>query len=145
MAPATHLPLNSHADDNDGVYLTHVETGQSRLLLSFRKILSALPEALGGPVYTGGAFYGFHAKWNSQGNRLMFILRYRPMRGGVNTQTEGTTNVCTLSPDGGDICLAFPGKLWRAGGNHPNWAPDGIHITMNFNLHGKGLLFVQYR
>ena len=145
VAPPTHLQLNSHADENDGVYLTDVESGQCRLLASFRKIVSALPEALAGPAYTGGAFYGFHAKWNPQGTRLMFILRYRPMQGGVNERTEGTANVCTLSPEGGDICLAFPGKLWRAGGNHPNWAPDGIHITMNFNLYGKGLLFVEYR
>jgi Tol biopolymer transport system component len=33
--------------------------------------------------------------------------------------------------------------MWRKGGNHPNWCPDGEHVLMNLNSQGTGIRFVR--
>ncbi len=141
IVPPAFLPLNSGADHDDGLYMTDTRTGHSKLLVSFRQIVSEIPELQKSP-YENGGFYGFHVKWNLQGTRLMFILRYRYLSGGKHQKMP--TDVITMYADGTNIQLALPSLRRLAGGHHPNWTPDGDYITQNLVIGGK-IRFVKYR
>jgi Tol biopolymer transport system component len=95
--------------------------------------------------YRGGDFYGFHVKWNPQGTRLLFVLRWLPRTWlpWRRKKRHRRLHVVTLDADGGNARVAVPDTLWRRGGNHPNWCPDGEHILMNLNSESEGLRFVR--
>jgi len=140
IAPPTAIPHNETADRQDGLYLTDAKSGKCSLFVSFAEIRDGLDEVRedleGGP----GALYGFHVKWNPQGTRLMFVIRWRPTR-----DRKLRAYVVTMNADGSDIRLAMPASVWARGGHHPNWCPDGEYILQNLKVDGAGLQFVQYR
>lgn len=146
VAPHVALPLNARADEHDGLYITHAETGKRELLVSFAEIFDALPDMRRPLEGESGALYGFHVKWNPQGTRLMFVIRWRRAEGyGRKESSFRRNHVVTMNADGSDIRLAMPAELWARGGHHPNWCPDGEHIIQNLNLFGTGLRFASYR
>ncbi len=146
VAPHVALPLNRFADENDGLYVTDAATGTCTLLVSFATIAEALPELRRSLERESGALYGFHVKWNPQGTRLMFVLRWRRAEGyGRREGSFRKNQVVTMNANGSDIRLALPAEVWAKGGHHPNWCPDGEHIIQNLNLFGTGLRFACYR
>jgi hypothetical protein len=145
VVPRDRIPANHGASLEDGIYLTSTETGESRLLVSIdricREALPPLPQAR----LEKGDFFGFHVKWNPQGTRLMFVLRWLP-RSWLpwrRKKSYGLKQVITMDADGGNIRVAVPAALWSKGGHHPNWCPDGDHILMNLNPKGDGLRFTR--
>jgi hypothetical protein len=134
VVPPEHLPANSGAPDDDGVYVTDLESGRSRLLVSLRRVVE---EALGRAErerMSGGGFYAFHVKWNGRGDRLMLVLRWIPPGGGQLVST-----LVTMWADGSDLRTAIPASEWGGkGGHHPNWCPDGDHVIMNLAIAGAG-------
>ena len=146
VVPHVALPLNSHADEHDGIFITDASTGKCKLLVSFAQIFEALPEMRRPLEGASGALYGFHVKWNPQGTRLMFVIRWRRAEGCGRREGRLTRNhVVTMNADGSDIRLAMPAEIWARGGHHPNWCPDGEHIIQNLNLFGTGLQFASFR
>ncbi len=141
--PAPFLPYNVGTSDDDGLYVTDAETGECRLLLSFREIVAALDDSYRREPYTNGAFYGFHVKWNPQGTRLMFILRYRQPAGGKHGAMP--CDVITCDTDGSNINVALTSAQRFKGGHHPDWCPDGDHISQNLAVNDNGLRFVRFR
>jgi hypothetical protein len=147
VVPAEHIPVNRGASADDGIYLTDTATGATRLLVSIAAIFEqAFPAAARGR-YAGGDFYGFHVKWNPQGTRLLFVLRWLPRTWlpWRRKKKYRRLNVVTLAADGSAPRIAVPDSAWRKGGNHPNWCPDGEHILMNLNTDGEGLRFARVR
>jgi len=140
VAPPGRVPHNHGAATDDGLYITDTETGRRRLLVSFAEILELATPQLQPAEPTAGAFYGFHVKWTPQGDRLMLVLRWRPDDGG-----KMGANVVTMAADGSDIHIAMPADVWGRGGHHPDWHPDGQHVTMNLKLDGTTLRLVQAR
>jgi len=128
IAPDEHLPRNRGASADDGVYVTDTRTGKCSLPPFDRE------------KYQEGDFYGFHVKWNPQGTRLLFVLRWVPWA----SERPLLNNVITMDVDGGQIHVAMPDALWSRGGHHPNWCPDGEHVMMNLAT-GEGLRFVRVR
>ena len=139
--PASYTPLNEGAARDDGLYLTDTSTGATRLLVSLADIVEATFTLEERAALDAGTFYGFHAKWNPQGTRLMLILRWIP----PGKTKRILKNVVTLDADGGNIHRPINHDHWRHGGHHPNWCPDGEHLLMNLNLRGTGLLLVSVR
>jgi len=76
--PEAERPINHGATRDDGIYITDIPTGTSRLLVSLAEIVERGPAELRGPKYAHGAFYGAHVKWSPAGDRLMFVLRWLP-------------------------------------------------------------------
>jgi hypothetical protein len=147
VVPAEHVPANRGAPDDDGIYLTDTATGATRLLVSIAAIFEqAFPVAVRNG-YAGGDFYGFHVKWNPQGRRLLFVLRWLPRTWlpWRRKKKYRRLNVVTLAADGSEPRVAVPDSAWRKGGNHPNWCPDGEHILMNLDTDGEGLRFARVR
>ncbi|UCH02210.1 MAG: hypothetical protein JSV20_10505 [Candidatus Bathyarchaeota archaeon] len=165
--PAEFIPLNQGASREDGVYLTNTSTGQCNLLVSFSEILETAKPNLDKNVYKNGDFYGFHVKWNPQGDRIMLVMRWMPRH--LNQLTEMhpvneflrriryphqinkihqrmKRNLITMKADGTDIHIAIPSSEWSKGGNHPNWCPDGETIMMNLKYHkDNAMRFVKFR
>jgi hypothetical protein len=141
IVPPEHVPRNVGAPDDDGLYVTDTTTGDSRLLVSLARIVAEAFPSAERAFLAQGSFYGFHAKWNPQGTRLMLVLRWlapAPVQMRLNT-------VITMNADGSGIARAITDAQWRRGGHHPNWCPDGDHVLMNLNLHGDGLRLVAVR
>jgi hypothetical protein len=145
VVPRDRIPANRGASPSDGIFLTDTLSGASRLLVSIGRILEEATPAFAMGKYGKGDFYGFHVKWNPQGTRLMFVLRWLPRTWLPWKQKKRyrRLNVITMDADGGNARVAISDEQWRRGGNHPNWCPDGDHILMNLNTDGNGLRFVK--
>lgn len=141
IAPSHRIPISAPADPTDGLWLTSLKNGQSRLILSLERVAEEIKEIRNGMSAINGTLLGFHVKWNPQGNRLMFVVRIRSR--GENTKRR-LNYVLSVRPDGTDLQLALPARIWAKGGHHPNWYPDGENIVQNLNLHGDGLQFCAY-
>jgi hypothetical protein len=144
VVPGDHIPRNRGAPDDDGIWLTDLESGDTRLLVSLARIVQeALP-----PIAVAGQrgdFFGFHVKWNPQGTRLMLVLRWLP-RSWLPWKRKrrfGAKHVITMDADGGNLRVAVSAERWARGGHHPNWCPDGEHVLMNLNTLGDGLRFAR--
>jgi hypothetical protein len=141
IVPPGHVPRNVGAPDDDGLYVTDTATGASTLLVSIARIFAEAFTPAERAFLGQGSFYGFHAKWNPQGTRLMFVLRWlapAPVEMRLN-------NVITMNADGSDIRRPITDAQWSRGGHHPNWCPDGDRVLMNLNLNGDGLRLVSVR
>ena len=141
LAPPEHVPLNRGAPDDDGIFVTDVATGQGRLLLSLAEIVDAIIPDNQRRVYRDGDFYGFHVKWNLQGTRLMFVVRWKPHDAAQRMRIM----LVTCRADGTDIHAAISDADWSRGGHHPNWCPDGENVMMNLKVAEDGLRFVTAR
>jgi Tol biopolymer transport system component len=152
--PDGHVPENHGAPEDDGIFVTDAQTGECRLVLSLKQLVNACAH-FQQPRYKDGDFYGFHTKWNPQGTRLMFVVRWAPRqerswlpwkKAKPIPKTQILKHVVTMAADGSNVHVALPDTEWSAkGGHHPNWCPDGEHILMNLNLNGHGLRFVTVR
>ena len=141
IVPREFVPRNLGAPDDDGLYVTDTTGGERRLLVSIARIVGEVFSQEERALYGEGTFYGFHAKWNPQGSRLMFVLRWlSPVPG-----AQRLNNVITMNADGSGIHRAISDRHWRRGGHHPNWCPDGEHVLMNLNVTGNGLRLVSAR
>ncbi len=138
IVPPEYIPKNVGAPDDDGIYVTDTATGASTLLVSIARIFAEAFTPDEQAFLGQGSFYGFHAKWNPQGTRLMFVLRWlAPAPAQVRLN-----NVITMNADGSEIRRPITDAQWRRGGHHPNWCPDGDRLLMNLNLNGDGLRLV---
>lgn len=135
--------------DDDGFFITDTTTGKSRLLVSIRDLLTQADP----PVLIENAdrseIYGFHSKFNPQGDRLMLSLRWFPVRDKPPFDMFKIDPVAvrfawvTMPPGGGPKHCAVGPEQWEKGGHHGTWFPDGKRISMNLNIDRKGLRFVQ--
>lgn len=124
--------------ESDGIWRTDLDTGRSELFLSVNEIVSALPEQ---DHLRGATYYIFNVKINRQGTRgfVVVFTRNTPKRAGWPPQ------LVTFDLDGQDIRLAMPDRLWRVGGHHPSWLPDGQNILMNLRRAGSNQMeFVRF-
>ncbi|MHC4701747.1 MAG: TolB family protein [Planctomycetota bacterium] len=141
LVPPEHIPVNRGAVDNDGLYVTNTETGEVRMIASFKRIVEEAVPSIDVAHYGPGGFYGFHVKWSPDGSRLMLVLRYMP-----DSDRKYRPQLITMKPDGSDIRVAIPNTEWAdKGGNHPNWHPDSVHVFMNLKADGKNYQFFQAR
>jgi len=137
IVPNSLKHSNHGIADNDGLFVTNTMTGKKRLLLSFKAIFEAMPEKFSDIDPHKGAFYGFHAKYNPQGTRIAFIIRWLN-KGGKHSTTKNYLITCDLN--GEDITMAVNAKRWK-GGHHPTWTPDGEHFIMNLAYKNHNAFF----
>ncbi|MFW6457703.1 MAG: TolB family protein [Planctomycetota bacterium] len=147
VIPDAEVRSNPGLVEDDGLYITDTRTGECELLLSIKDCVQRATPASEFADATGLEVYGFHCKWNAEGNRVMFSLRAFPGDGtsrfGVMREGALRFDVYTLTPDADEICLAVPASEWEKGGHHTTWCPDGQTLSMNLNIHEDGLRFVQ--
>jgi len=144
VVPSGQVPVNRGAPADDGIWITDLESGDTRLLVSLAEIVASVQPPLAAAGRRGD-FFAFHVKWNPQGTRLMLALRWLPRSWlpWKRKRRYGAKHVITLDADGGNVRLAVSADRWARGGHHPNWCPDGRHVLMNLNTQGDGLRFAR--
>ena len=145
--PEDRVPRNLGARDDDGLWITDIDTGRRKLLLSLCDAAGVCPNLA--TDTDKWEIYGFHSKFNNQGDRLIFTIRAFPVDGPkrFNAISGGglTFNVLTLRPDGSELTNAVPAEHWKHGGHHINFFSQGDMLSMNLGIHGreKGMFFCQ--
>jgi hypothetical protein len=147
--PVDKMPRNLGPVDDDGFYLTDTSTGKKRLLASIAELVKHTdpPVLIDNPKEQ--EIYGFHSKFNPQGNRLMVSLRWFPAtdepRWNMFKIDHSAVRFAwvTMGLDGGQRHCAVGPEQWEKGGHHATWFPDGERISMNLNIDREGLRFVQ--
>ncbi len=117
---------------DDGLFLTEIATGKTKMIASIRDIYERATPKLEVPNAERCEFYCFQIRWNPQGTRVMAFLRWHDpaaAKGGPRRLT-----LVTMKPDGSDIRLAVTPQQYARGGHHPMWAPNGEDITINLNI-----------
>jgi hypothetical protein len=134
---------------DDGFTLTDTSSGRCRLLASIADLVRQADPSVRIDNPAGQEIYGFHSKFNPQGDRLMLSLRWFP------TLEEPVFDMfrrdfaavryawVTLPPTGGPVHCAVGPEQWEKGGHHATWFPDGRRISMNLNIDRDVLRFVE--
>ena len=134
---------------DDGFYLTDTSTGEVRLLVSVADLLAEADPPVLIDEPDRQEIYGFHSKFNPQGDRLMLSLRWFPAKNEPqwNTFADRAVQVrfawVTMPVDGGTKHCAVGPEQWEKSGHHATWFPDGERISMNLNIDREGMRFVQ--
>lgn len=144
VVPSGHVPVSRGAPEDDGIWMTDLEHGDTRLLVSLAEIAASVQPPLAA-ARRRGDFFAFHVKWNPQGTRLMLVLRWLPRSWlpWKRKRRHGAKHVITMDAEGRDVRLAVSAERWARGGHHPNWCPDGEHVLMNLDTQGDGLRFAR--
>jgi Tol biopolymer transport system component len=130
VVPDEAVPEHDGAPDDDGVYVTDVESGEAELVASLGEMVRELDIDLS-ETFGPGDFYGFHVAWSPDGERLLFALRYWP----EGAEFPGwKPQLVPMRADGSDLALAVPAEVWERGGHHVRWGPDGEQVTMNLRF-----------
>lgn len=117
---------------DDGLFVTDLAGGRTRMIASIRDIVEKAVPKLEIPNLERCEFYCFQIRWNPQGTRVMAFLRWHDptdAKGGPRRLT-----LVTMKGDGSDIRIAVNPQQYARGGHHPMWAPDGENITINLNI-----------
>lgn len=147
--PPEKMRRNVGPVEDDGFYLTDTSTGKTRLLVSIAEILkkSNPPVLMDNPEQQ--EIYGFHGKFNPQGDALMLSIRWFPAtdepRWDMFKIDAAAVRYAwiTMNLDGSSMHCAVGPEQWEKRGNHATWFPDGKRISMNLNIDRKGLRLVQ--
>ena len=131
--------VKAPSDDEDGVWVTEIASGRSRLLLSTGAILHAFPELKAYGEAHDGRYVCFHVKWNPQSTRIFTVFRFS-----TPDQSFIRNAIVTADADGSNLQLALHPETWSKGGHHPNWTSDGDHILMNLKRDKDRLEFVRF-
>jgi hypothetical protein len=137
VLPEERTPHNLGPVAHDGLFLTSVATGQTRMIASIRDIYERAVPSIRVEHPERYEYYCFQIRWNRQGTRVMAFLRWADPK---NKSPVRLLTLVTLKPDGSDIRVAVTPQQYARGGHHPMWTPDGEHITLNLNIRdGAGL------
>lgn len=146
VIPDERVARNIGLSNEDGLYSTDVKSGKKKLLISIKEVFDATMDKEEQAFYENGECYGFHCKYNPQGDRLLFTMRWFPA-GQTSPWNMISTKtlkfwVVTMKFDGSDLHIAVGPEQWIKGGHHINWFPDGEHLSMNLGLDGDGQLYL---
>ena len=137
IVPRENLRRNIAPAEDDGFHITDTHSGETRLLVSIAELLRrAAPPAR----YTDPAryeFYGFHSKFNPQGDRVMVSVRAFPAAEQARWNMFAIDHNAiefawfTLDLDAREIHCPVGPEEWCKGGHHATFFPDGRRISMN--------------
>jgi hypothetical protein len=147
--PDEHARRNIGPVDDDGFYITNTETGQCRLFASTKELLEKANPAVLVKDRDNQEIYGFHSKFNPQGDKLMLSLRWYEKTpesafdafrrdhsavhfAWITTDLDRSFTHCAVGPE-----------EWCKRGHHATWFPDGKRISMNLNIDREVLRFVE--
>lgn len=135
--------------EDDGFFLTDTRTGKRSLLVSIKDLLTRASPSVGIENPEQYEIYGFHSKFNAQGDRVMMSLRWFPAAetSRWNMFAEDYESIryawVTMKLDGSEMQCAVGPDEWDKGGHHATWFPDGRRLSMNLDIDRAGMRFVQ--
>jgi hypothetical protein len=105
------------APEKDGIFIVDVESGEKRLLVSYRQLGRRLEQRMGRIEHTG--LFINHTLWNRQGDRVYFFVR----AGWDGQRGERINAPCSIHADGTHLILHDTHI-----GGHPEWAEGPLLI-----------------
>jgi hypothetical protein len=108
------------APDNDGVFLVNVNSGEKKLLVSYKQLSEVIKHQV--PAAAKDELFINHTLWNREDDLIYFYLR-----AGYLTREKTVNNPFTIKPDGTEL-TAHPYY-----GGHPEWIENDCII----GSHGK--------
>jgi hypothetical protein len=147
--PLDTLRRNIGLSADDGFYLTDTATGKTRLVASIAEMIAEADPPVMFDDWAHSEVYGFHSKFNLQGDRLMVSLRWFPAldvpRWNMFQIDHAAVKYAwiTMKLDGSEKHCAVGPEQWVKRGHHATWFPDGKRISMNLNIDGEGMRLVQ--
>ncbi len=145
VIPEERVRVNWEPRDDDGLFLTDLETGACRLLVSLAELLELVPEREK-PARASRCYYGFHAKWAPSGDRILFTVRGVAHPWALHFDTNAVPmhyTIFTMRPDGSELKCALDAAFWNRSAHHINFYPDGSALSMNHTLDFDHLRFVR--
>jgi len=142
VIPDELLTRRIGASPETGVYLTDLNTGQTRLLISIRDAYTRATPYVTEEELCRLESYVFHTKFSPDGSRIMFTIRRWPIEIPHGLGMDHHTmrfDVFTISPDGSRLYNPIPFGYWRYPGHHTTWTADSRHLTFNLDLHHRGM------
>lgn len=127
LRPVTGYPgvfdwtMGQKAPDSDGIFIIDPQSGEKRLLVSFRK-LAKLVRSSESDI-DKASLYINHTLWNRPGDRIYFYLRGRYGESSMRVNVP-----CTIKPDGTGLTAH---KTFIGG--HPEWAQGSRIIGQQGN------------
>lgn len=145
IIPPDRVPRFEGARDDEGLWLTDLDTGERKLLLSIKDAIERATPTFELDDPDQYEIYGFHSKFNPQGDRLIFTLRFfksdNTAKWNMNSTRDLRFTVLTLDLEANRVCNAVPTSKWLYGGHHINWHPNGRELSMNLKLEDGGPLW----
>jgi len=132
VRPEHQLKNTTTADAQDGIHHIDLESGRRTLLVSLAQVWEVMPDR---EDLKGATLYAFHVKYNPQGTRLLFVVRARFEDG------RYLASLVVCDADGSGLRVIVPHRLWRRGGHHPIWHPNGRQVLMNLTPGEAGMRF----
>ena len=145
VVPDQLVPYYKGTTSEDGVWLTDIATGKTRLLISIREAAERTLTSERRQEYENSELYGFHTKWSPNGKKIMFSLRFFPDHQGsmfrAMTYLGDALRYDVFSYDtvSGELFLSIPAAEWDKGGHHTNWRNDNSGFTMNLDIFRQGM------
>ena len=103
---------------DDGLFIIDIETGVSKLLVSFQDVKELIP-----PISEGSIAWFNHTLFSREGSKIFWLSRQ------MDNKTRVTTSL-TVNSDGKNLRRCFPDN-W--GGSHYDWLNDDeLMITANW-------------
>lgn len=133
VVPDNFVKTTKGIVDDDGVFVTDIESNKCKLIASIRDIYEKSVPSIAIPNPEQFEYYCFQTKWNPQGTRILTTIQWAP----PNDYRKRMRAVITMNPDGSDIRTAITPEQWAKGGHHINWMPDGEYMSMNLNVDNK--------
>lgn len=143
IVPDELVPLHTIDTQDDGIWVTDINTGKAKMILSIKDIFDQTHTRLERSFLKDGLAYCFHTKWSPDGKKIMFSTRYisAENKDRFDLNAYGLVLYCvyTCNEDGSDLSVAIDETQWVKGGHHTTWSPDGKYLTMNLRIECNGL------
>ncbi len=143
IVPEKYRTRHHGLTDKDGIFVTDVKSGETRMVISLKSMFENAKPAVGIPDPENYQIYGFKAMWNPQATRIMTCMLFYPKDGG-----RRKVAVLTFKPDGSDVRTAITTVQYAKGGHHMAWMPDGDHLSINLEINdskpGLEIVTVKY-
>lgn len=102
IVPNAFAKRNVGPVDDDGIYITDIESNKCKMVASLRDIYEKSVPSIKIPNPEKYEYYGFQAKWNPQGTKILATVQWTPVDGGKRRRA-----VITMNPDGSVVRAAF--------------------------------------
>jgi hypothetical protein len=147
--PIEKMRRNVGPSPDDGFFLTDTATGVAHRMVSLADLVTRACPAASLEDPESQEIYGFHSKFNPQGDAVMVSIRWFPTadepRWDMFSIDAPAVRYAwfTMGLDGAEPRCAVGPEQWEKGGNHATWFPDGKRISMNLNIDREGLRLVE--
>ncbi len=133
------LSGQNHPDlDADGIFLVDLHSGESRLIVSYRRMIALHPV----PYELGDQYWWLnHAIFNCDSSKLLFLFRHcrDPHR-----PSPWKTHMYTVDLGGENLACPLPHFYWSGTISHQIWGRSPHEVLLDANWRGRGADYVVF-